>query len=75
MNLRTDLLSTIEAFLEETGMEPSTFGRTVLSDPNFVFELRAGRSPNTRTLDRIGAYLSSKEQNKNNGKGERGNRK
>lgn len=37
------LLGEIEAFLAETGLTPTAFGRDAMRDPNFVFGLRAGR--------------------------------
>ncbi len=34
------ILSEIEAYLAETGMTASSFGRKALGTPNFVFDLR-----------------------------------
>src|SRR5882672_674318 len=53
-----ELTHNIEKFLASSGMTPTEFGRTVLNDPNFVFDLRAGtRSPSIRTVEKIYAYL------------------
>ena len=50
----------IEQFLATTGMSPTVFGRTVLKDPNFVFDLREGkRSPSIRTAEKVYAYISA----------------
>jgi len=52
-------LSEIEAFLARAGIRPSTFGRAAVGDPNFVRELRAGRAPSLRLVDRARAYMTA----------------
>ena len=52
-------LSEIEAFLARAGIRPSTFGRAAVGDPNFVRELRAGRVPSLRLVDRARAYMAA----------------
>lgn len=47
----------VEAFLERKGIEPTTFGRDALKDPNFVIDLRAGRSPHLRTIEKVRAFM------------------
>ena len=54
---RERLLERIEKHLVDNEISPTDFGRTAMSDPNFVFDIRAGRKPNTDTLDRVEAYL------------------
>jgi hypothetical protein len=50
----------IEAFLNGQGMDPATFGRRALKDPNFVFDVRRrGRCPNLRTLERVRGFMRS----------------
>jgi hypothetical protein len=39
-------------------MEASLFGRSALKDPNFVFDLRKGRCPNLRTIQRVRAFMT-----------------
>ena len=57
-----DLKNKIDAFLAASGMSPTVFGRTVLNDPNFVFDLRSGtRSPSMRTVEKIYAWLESQQ--------------
>ena len=51
-------LSEIERFLEGTGLEPTSLGKQALGDPNFVFDLRKGRSPSTRTVDKVRAWMA-----------------
>lgn len=51
------LLRTIEIHLRETGTRPARFGREAVGDPRFVFDLRNGRQPHERTVERVRAYL------------------
>ena len=46
-------LSEIERFLSSAGVDPTALGKQALGDPNFVFDLRKGRSPSTRTLSMV----------------------
>ena len=52
-----DLLKEIERFLERTGMSPTTFGQTVMGNPNFVFGLRNGRDYRKSTERKVMAYI------------------
>ena len=52
-------LSEIERFLESSGLEPTALGKQALGDPNFVFDLRKGRSPSTRTIDKVKTWISA----------------
>jgi 2,4-dienoyl-CoA reductase-like NADH-dependent reductase (Old Yellow Enzyme family) len=60
MALLESFLADIETFLAERGMEASLFGREALRDPNFVFELRKGRCPNLRTIERVGEFMAQR---------------
>ena len=51
--IATAFLAEIEAYLAKSGLEPTSFGKQVLGDPNFVFDLRKGRSPSTRTMGKV----------------------
>ena len=51
-------LSEIEAFLARERAAPSTFGRAAVGDPNFVHDLREGRAPSLRLVDRARAYMA-----------------
>jgi sulfate adenylyltransferase subunit 2 len=55
-------LAEIEKYLATTRIEPSAFGKQALGDPNFVFDLRKGRSPSTRTIDKVRAHMTPKGQ-------------
>lgn len=57
------LTQKIEEFLAATDMSPTVFGRKVLKDPNFVFDLRSGkRSPSIRTAEKIYAYIEGQQK-------------
>ena len=38
---------------------PTRFGRDVVGDPRFVFDLRKGREPRPQTVARVRAYLEA----------------
>jgi sulfate adenylyltransferase subunit 2 len=52
-------LSEIERFLDSSGLEPTALGKQALGDPNFVFDLRKGRSPSTRTMDKVKTWIAA----------------
>jgi hypothetical protein len=51
------LLDRIERHLKETHMSATRFGRRAVGDPRFVLDLRAGRRPRRRTVERVELYL------------------
>ena len=51
-------LADIEAYLKASSTDATTFGKQVLADPSFVFDLRKGRSPSTRTMEKVRAAMS-----------------
>lgn len=59
--MRDQIVDEIEAFLVRTEMPPATFGRRVMSDPNFVFELRNGirQELRTSTVDKLRVFMAS----------------
>ena len=58
------LLQMVERHLRETRTPPTRFGREVLGDSRFVFDLREGREPRNRTARKVIAFLEAyrKEQ-------------
>ena len=52
------LIRKIEIFLRRTGMPPTQFGRLATHDPRFVFDLRNGRMPRTRTENRVEHFMN-----------------
>jgi hypothetical protein len=53
MQTSSEFLDQIETFLEKHSIAPSTFGKTLMGDPSFVFHLREGRRPNIDTCAKI----------------------
>lgn len=53
------LLREIERFLRIQKLPPARFGREVMGDPRFVFDLRNGREPRPRTVARIRRFLEA----------------
>lgn len=52
------LLDRIEHHLKESHMSATRFGRRAVGDPRFVLDLRAGRRPRRRTIEKVETYLS-----------------
>jgi sulfate adenylyltransferase subunit 2 len=51
-------LTDIETYLKTSGTDATRFGKDVLGDPSFVFDLRKGRSPSTRTMEKVRAAMT-----------------
>ena len=56
------LLKEVEKYLRQNDTAPTRFGRDVLGDPRFVFDLRNGRDPRPRTVARVRAFLEMAAQ-------------
>lgn len=52
------LLATVERHLRRSEQSPSRFGRDVIGDPRFVFDLRRGREPRAATAARVLAAIA-----------------
>ncbi|MCL6697240.1 hypothetical protein LZ496_00340 [Sphingomonas sp. NSE70-1] len=55
------ILRDVEKFLKNSSMPAAKFGREAVKDPRFVFDLRKGREPRARTVERIRAFLEAKQ--------------
>lgn len=53
------LLRDVERFLKAEELSAARFGREVMGDPRFVFDLRRGREPKPQTIEKVKAYLES----------------
>ena len=51
------LLRAVKNYLRASNIAPTRFGREVVGDPRFVFDLRNGREPRAGTIRRVIAYL------------------
>lgn len=53
------LLRNVEKYLKTSNVAPTRFGRDVVGDPRFVFDLRNGREPRPATIQRVLRYLEA----------------
>jgi len=56
------LLQRVELHLQRTRTPPARFGRDAIGDPCFVFDLRDGREPRSRTVARVLSYIEERER-------------
>ena len=56
------LLERIDRYLRTTKSSPTRLGRDAVGDPNFVMNLRDGRQPRQKTLDRVIAFIEQAEE-------------
>lgn len=56
------LIRKIEKFLRQTDMSAAKFGRLAARDPRFVYDLRNGRTPRTRTEQRVEHFMNTHEE-------------
>lgn len=56
------LLSEVESFLLRTDMPATRFGVEALRDPCFVLDLRRGRSPTERVIQRTRHFMKGFER-------------
>lgn len=61
MNSARNLIERIDRFIEQHGQNPTGFGRNAVNDPNFVRDLKDGRSVGIKTIDRVLAYMAGEE--------------
>ncbi len=52
-------LAAVETYLKSSGLDATTFGKQALGDPSFVFDLRKGRSPSLRTIEKVRAAMTA----------------
>lgn len=51
----------VEDALTRLKMTPSELGKLALGDPGFVFGLRAGRSPQMRTVMKVDTFIQERD--------------
>jgi len=59
MLTQAQFVAQVEAYLTESGTTPTAFGKAVSGDPNFVFDLRRGRSPSLLVVEKVLAYIAA----------------
>jgi homoserine dehydrogenase len=52
----------VETHLIVTGIRPTTFGKKVLGDPQFVFDLRKGRQPRAEIIDKVRQFMRERAE-------------
>jgi len=57
--MERSLLQRIEAFLKESAMPPTVFGRAAVRDPRLVSDLRGGREPGLRLKCRVEHFMNT----------------
>lgn len=57
VGMAAHFLKRVDAFINASNIDPTALGKSALNDPGFVFNVRAGRSPSSRTMDRIIAWI------------------
>jgi len=56
--MERSLLQRIEAFLKESAMPASVFGRGAVRDPRLVSDLRGGREPGRDVICRVEHFMN-----------------
>jgi len=59
MNIPAELLLEIDAFLGDTGMAETTFGRQSTNDGKLVSRLRSGKGITTNTVEKVRAFIAA----------------
>lgn len=62
MKKHTQLLSRIRAYIRRHGTNPTQFGKDVLKDPNFVFDLENGRKLRESTEQKVIKFIEAQTQ-------------
>ncbi|HET6524276.1 hypothetical protein [Sphingopyxis sp.] len=56
--MERSFLQRIEAFLNESAMPPSVFGRAAVRDPRLISDLRSGREPGRDIICRVEHFMN-----------------
>lgn len=56
--MTSNLLQRINRFLKESGLPPTVFGRKAAGDPRLVSDLRQGREPGMRLVQRVENFIT-----------------
>jgi hypothetical protein len=57
------LIRKIEAFMRQTKMPQTKFGRLAVGDPRLVTDLRSGRSPRPKMEKRVEHFMNTYREN------------
>lgn len=61
MNISEQFIADVEAFLAQSGMTATAFGKEALNDPSFVPDLRGGRRPGLGSVDKVYEFIRAKQ--------------
>lgn len=59
MDMQAALLAEIDVFLKELSIAETTFGRRAVNDGKFVKRMRGGGGIQTRTVERVQAFMAA----------------
>jgi predicted transcriptional regulator len=59
--LSEQFVDRVEAFLDQTGTNPTEFGRASIGDASFILNLRRGRYPTLATADKVLLHIEKLE--------------
>ena len=59
MSHAEQFLSEVHDFVNETGISPTALGKAAVGDGSIIVEVRNGRSPTLRTVDKITTYMAA----------------
>ena len=62
MSMQSDFLRKIERFCRANGVAETTFGLDAVNDKSFVPDLRAGRNPSLRMVERVNEYMAERRK-------------
>lgn len=51
----------VERYIRRRRISASAFGMTAMGDPNFVRQLRQGRDPSSRIVERVRSYMNGED--------------
>lgn len=60
MTTAESFLAEIDAYLSNSGTSATAFGKEVVGDPSFVSDLRAGRMPGLRLVEKVQRHIAAK---------------
>lgn len=60
MTAAESFLAEIDAYLSQSGTSATAFGKEVVGDPCFVGDLRAGRMPGLRLVEKVQKHIAAK---------------
>lgn len=64
MLVRDEFKQAVEAFLAESEMPPTVFGKLALGDPGFVFGIRGTRVPSLATAEKVLEFIDQQRRDR-----------